>query len=113
MSTPAAEDLFTRFDRRCGSLGVRAWWCSPEADIELGESAPPRAQQLASATVAGQTAPARVSAAELAIALPRRRGAQNLGVAVAASPAHHPQLEEVLRRTFEDLATLANDAETR
>ena len=112
MSTPAAEDLFTRFDRRCGPLGVRAWWCSPEGDIEIGESPTPWVQELARASVAGQTNPARVSAAELAIALPRRRGAQILGVTVAADPAHQPQLEEVLRWTFEDLATLANDAET-
>jgi HD-GYP domain-containing protein (c-di-GMP phosphodiesterase class II) len=114
MSNPATDPMFERFAARCHALDASAWWCSPDGQIQDGESeCPPWVEEVARDAIADRSSISRDPGANRrALALVRRQGAQVTGVAVVDFPADAPTLQSTLTWMFEDLCAAAQDAAT-
>jgi HD-GYP domain-containing protein (c-di-GMP phosphodiesterase class II) len=105
-----SQQIFQHFARRCQELGVSAWWCSADGQLQTGNAdAPPWVERIARDELnRGSRSTPEVMPGRRAAAFVRRHGAQRLGAAVVCYPAHSPELEQTLRWMFEDLCAIAH-----
>src|SRR5688572_26922347 len=110
----ASQQIFERFAKRCEALGIPAWWCSTDGQVQNGTAdVHPWVERIARDEMTrGSRSTPEVMPGHRAAAFVRRHGAQVLGAAVVCYPAAAPQLEPTLRWMFEDLCAIAHDSVT-